>query len=427
MKDSYSQSIILKDIVDIWTDAASREASSEMFEMFKIGDKTDGKILNKQIDIVGLKMKTIFEKINRGEKNDTKSIREVFNEMFKAEKAETSISNLKEISTELLNVTKSNFETKRKKILNLMRTTGGGFSEGNSKMVTSKMGDILLEKDDFKDIKAIINNNSTFALIESGNKTKLVTLGIPLDLAEDLIEKRGEIKRLQEKNIEIFQEAVRKENPALEGSGTVNFNNAVRDKIELATNYSIQSLLKEGLLFNKLENNEKLEKKYHNYSDMVGVGTFTFSDDNVAGAVEIGLILATSLVPIGAGLKAAGLVGKGVNALGKTIRYSSLGTKASLRVANIAAKGPGYAKAAKFLQAMPTIAGVSSKIGLQGLAFYETSNVLHNAMFEKHIDNLAKGWDDGTEIAKSIAFFGVMAGFSKFVNLAKVKSLGSSL
>ena len=419
LQQNYSDYTIMKDIVDIWIDAARKEASSEMFEIFKsesLFGKSDTKVINEQIWKIQNLMIILAYKIKAWEKIEHNEFTKIFNEMKIAENTEDILDNFEDIKWEFAfeRTNEKAKKLKRETILKLMRTRYGWITEWNSKLVTSKMWNILLEKTDFKDIKKIISDPNTIALIESDSKTKLIALWIPRDLVEELTEKYWEIKNIQTNNIETFREAVRNEQPWLESSNTTDFNSAVKTKIEFATNSSIKELLKQWLLFNKLDKNESLENKYADYSDMVWVGYTTFSDENTAHAVEIWLILATSVVLIWAGVKVAQWAGKIVNWAGKWINAFAKWSKLDTAIINLAAKWPKYAKIANWLRTIPKGIWIGLEKITQWVTFYQTSNVLHNVMFEKHFENIGKWWDDSLEMAKAVAFFWVMWAFSKY-------------
>ena len=396
----YPKLLILKDIVEVWTNAAEVEKNTELWTMFGIWDK---KAIEYWINQANTKFNILWEKIQNLESVSDNEINEVFTVMLNTEKEETIVDNMKAVKKELGTVTTENIKDSRLKILDLMR--GWAIQEWSSVKVEEKLRPDILKQKEFANVEEIINNPELFKYLEDDNIDKLVEMWINKDLAKKSCKAYSRVRALQLKNIDTYKEYIKINEPTLN-------DKELTDKAEvygeISSKKAITDLLSKALIFDKFDSNPWLISGNNTnklYSDLVWVWSFNFSDETISNSVEVGSLLVISLIPMWVWISASVLAARLWTGL---IRVS--------RLASVAEKWWKLWTVAKYTWIWITTA-------LEWTAFYEWYNIINNVLYKEHYTNLLEWAWNTTEIAKSIAFFWILKWLSKIWELEKIKNL----
>ncbi|MDD2871480.1 MAG: hypothetical protein PHS49_05825 [Candidatus Gracilibacteria bacterium] len=401
---NYPKVIVLKDILEIWTQAAEKEKAGEILSMIGLGDKNE---IEEGIKQSNDKFNKMWEKVTNLQQVSDTEIDAIFNILLKTEKEETIVSNMSKIKNILNSVDSSNIGDKKLEILDLMRS--GAIQEGNSDKVEEKLRPQILAQNEFKNVNDILNNKDLFIFIENGDVDKLVKLGISKDLAEEVINTYGKIQRLQLKNKQTYIDYIKNSDPNISPK---DLNDKTNFFLDLSTKKATVDLLSKELIFENLEKNPALENKNKInkiYGNLVGVGNFTFSDENITSATEKGTLLAISLIPMTGGMALS--------------VYAARGAAWIMRTETIASTIANGGKIGAMIEATGFVASTA----LEGIAFYEGYNFTNNVFYKDNFKNILDGATNQTELVKSILFFGLLKGFSKIGQIEKIKNFSDKI
>ncbi|AHB41199.1 hypothetical protein P148_SR1C00001G0404 [candidate division SR1 bacterium RAAC1_SR1_1] len=350
----------------------------------------------------------------------------------------------------------------RRKFGDAMLDSVGGDGGGNSDAVKSKLMERILERSDFDEINKIFQNPETIDIITKGEKDKISKILIDLGINEkdskaiskEIIEEYIKIKDKNNKDsnqkqfkASIESQATNEEDKALllkswneqnESEEKANNNGEkiiprgkaynwddyltkatdfmIKESTNTSTLLLLQELMIEGKIQTMFDANQDLskDKDLAMMKDILGVGTWDISDNNLDYAIEAGQTIALAAVTMGAGAIAARVALAAVKYGSTAIKATKRGTGIVSGVNNLS-KGGKLAKAA-YKTAKLTKWGL--KTGIEGVAFYQGSNIATNVILPDR--SLFENVGDRKEMAKSAAFVGVLKGlgtaFSKLAN-----------
>lgn len=400
---------LLGEIHEIWTDAALKHNDSMIWWIFRSDVKRS--ITNQIAD----NEKLFNEIVNDFVINWTKTwwlnktlIDKYFSVIVHNGNTSWIVSNFDKVQG-IFNWNQT-FDKKRKEIFTLMRS--GYIDKWNSSKIASKLEADIIPK--FTWLKNIFENPQLLNVID--NAEWLEKLGIPKDIAKDLSSKYGKIKADQEKRRKEIQEA-------LKTAWKDNNTQQVDQYISLATQSASLELLKSSLVkyFVKYNTTDwhfinykdpQAKDLVEQYSDIKKIWSWKISDENIDTAEDIWFTVAMSAISMWVWALAArwamGLINAGLN------------TERWLKAVNYINSWTRTAKWLKNLWWAWTLA-------LEWTAFYEGSNLTHNALYKDSLANLFDEAGNTKEIAKSIAFFGILRWISKISWSEKIKNMSDKI
>lgn len=340
---------------------------------------------------------TSFIKLDDTELN--KKIESIFNKIINIEFVNKTIIGKWDM-TKVKEVILDNNLSKDQKLLksyNLMRYK---WLSWNSIDIEENISNIILEKEEFNDINEILNNEKIIELIKNNDRIELEKLIWDEEIVDDLLVKYAKIQSDVQKNrIEYEKFLVEINNEKRE-----NWEEEIKlsDYLELISNMSIITYLKNWLLYKKIHS---MENRWREKDSFVWIyanlswlsknksfkDAFVLADKNVWLAIDVWVTLATSILTMWVwAIAARGTVLAVSRWIATTSRWQ---------------KVIAWIDASKKL----SIATKAWQIWAEWVIFYETQNTLNNILYNKKWNENA--WD-AQEIIKSIATIWVLRWFN---------------
>lgn len=370
----------------------------------------------------------IFAKMNHIEKNIETVLWQ--DDLEKMQKLFTNFdaTKYKELELDMLNIN-------RRKFGDAMLDSIWGDWGWNSDAVKSKLMERILERSDFEEINKLIQDPKTMSDIVNNKKDnlsdKLKNIGLNQESIDSIIKEiLKKYAKISSKNAEerpqytaLIEAEAKDENDKkllIEGRNQQHsekienqdwddyLTKATDFMIKESTNTSTLLLLQELMIEGKIKslfdanNDFSKDKDLAMMKDILGVGTWDISDNNLDYAIEAWQTIALAAVTMGAWAIAAKV------ALA-AVKYWSTAIKATKRGARIVSWADKLSKGGKIAKWMYKSAQITKwglKTWVEWFAFYEGSNLMTNVLLPDR--ELFENVRDRKEIAKSAAFVWVL-------------------
>ncbi len=403
----YEKLGILNSIINIWITRAKDVSDSLLFKRFRDSWKNI-ELVVKEIEA---KFINIQKNIGVPWYNPDADIDWIFWHMqtWEWEKSIIWSSDLTEIKT-VFDDTRLSKDQKLIKIYNLMRYK---WVSWNSQWVKDEVANMLLSKNEFKNVNVILTNTQTIEYIKNWNISELVKLWITNEKAQEIVKAYNKINLKNQKSREEYNNQLPTINAQRKTQWLPEYNN-VDEYITAINEASILYLLKHNLIRNNLEQRQDRWSEENSYEWVYANLTwlaqnnwwfndvFVISDENVDHAIDVWVTVALSAVSMWAWALVARWAMMWIWALWRTARLGSIANR---------------------LNSWTKIAGATRFIWtawIEWTAFYEWTNVINNIIYNEW--NIFENWANLKEISKSIAFMWVLRWVWKVMQDAKIAS-----
>ena len=374
-KEEFNKLILLSTVADIWIQAASKDMDSLLLGSFRESQK---KQYQDAINKVTKLISDMGEKFKKGE-SISWDILSIYNPLTGPNETvgiSPSINiNSMRSAIDIVRTGTGTLEERRAKILKMLSSK---FDGGTTEAVKSIAMTDVMDMDGMKDIKKKLSNPTFMNEFTSGDsKTWIPKLTQGLGISESKAYELARELRDTRKGISERDEEIR---TALTAKGATT--QIINDRMQWAKNVSLSLVMARYMTDAKIDTLSW---------PMVEVYRQAKSDMSWNRAIDIGVQVAISLVPMGVGVLAA----RWALAVGRGIMATRAGAMVPGRLTGTAGRFAAWA-------------------AVEGVGFYQGFNLTNNLIREQDTDASAGDYFkwvwDMKEMVKSVAMIGVIRG-----------------